>query len=185
MFVLAEPEDMVIICGEFNSGVEIINESWEPEQVFTVTKIIQHPDYKPTTVRQQKSLLSSLLSHGFAQADVGANGGGPIDGNDIAVYHVIQKDGFKLGQNVNVRITNNVAEQPVEKSSQDYIWPACLPKDDSDVNFENEITRSHIHPNNRINMVHAMMAGWLDAPPISQAFSNLLGSALTEADVLQ
>ena len=53
VFVLAEPEDVVIICGEFNSGVEIINESWEPEQVFTVTKIIQHPDYKPTTVRSQ------------------------------------------------------------------------------------------------------------------------------------
>ena len=50
MFVLAEPEDLVIVCGEFNSGVEIINESWEPEQVFTVTKIIQHPDYKPTSV---------------------------------------------------------------------------------------------------------------------------------------
>ena len=50
MFTLAEAEDLVIICGEFNSGVEIINESWEPEQVFSVTKIIQHPDYKPTTV---------------------------------------------------------------------------------------------------------------------------------------
>ena len=50
MFVLAEPEDLVIVCGEFNSGVEIINDSSEPEQVFTVTKIIQHPDYKPTTV---------------------------------------------------------------------------------------------------------------------------------------
>ena len=54
MFVLAEPEDVVIVCGEFNSGVEIISESWEPEQVFTVTKIIQHPDYKPTSVGQQK-----------------------------------------------------------------------------------------------------------------------------------
>ena len=62
VFVLAEPEDVVIICGEFNSGVEIINESWEPEQVFTVTKIIQHPDYKPTSVRQQKTLHNSILS---------------------------------------------------------------------------------------------------------------------------
>ena len=57
MFVLAEPEDVVIICGEFNSGVEIINESWEPEQVFTVTKIIQHPDYKPTSVGQPTFIL--------------------------------------------------------------------------------------------------------------------------------
>ena len=54
VFVLAEPEDVVIICGEFNSGVEIISESREPEQVFTVTKIIQHPDYKPTKVRQPR-----------------------------------------------------------------------------------------------------------------------------------
>ncbi len=53
VFVLAEPEDMIIVCGEFNSGTEIINESWEPEQVFTVTKIIQHPNYKATTVRHQ------------------------------------------------------------------------------------------------------------------------------------
>ena len=61
MFVLAEPKDVVIICGEFNSGVEIINESREPEQVFTVTKIIQHPDYKPTTVRKQKIVFYSNL----------------------------------------------------------------------------------------------------------------------------
>ena len=54
VFVLAEPEDVVIVCGEFNSGTEIISESWEPEQVFTVTKIIQHPDYKATTVRKIK-----------------------------------------------------------------------------------------------------------------------------------
>ena len=52
MFTLAEPKDVVIICGEFNSGVEILTESEEPEQLFTVTKIIQHPNYKPTTVRQ-------------------------------------------------------------------------------------------------------------------------------------
>ena len=61
MFVLAEPEDVVIICGEFNSGVEIINESWEPEQVFTVTKIIQHPGYEPTMVGQQKPRLRNSI----------------------------------------------------------------------------------------------------------------------------
>ena len=58
VFTLADPEDVVIICGEFNSGVEILKESWEPEQLFTVTKIIQHPNYKPTTVRKQKPFLS-------------------------------------------------------------------------------------------------------------------------------
>ena len=63
VFVLAEPEDVVIICGEFNSGIEIINESWEPEQVFTVKKIIQHPDYKPTQVMQK--VLDSVLYYHF------------------------------------------------------------------------------------------------------------------------
>ena len=82
-----------------------------------------------------------------------------------------------------MRITNNVADKPVEKSSQDYIWPACLPKNDSDVHFENE--EYYIHPQNRNNRVNAMLAGWLDAPPVSQAFSNLLGSSLQEADVLK
>ena len=53
VFSLAEPSDFIIICGEFNSGVEILRESSEPEQLFTVTKIIQHPDYKPTTVRRK------------------------------------------------------------------------------------------------------------------------------------
>ena len=61
VFVLAEPEDVVIICGEFNSGIEIINESWEPEQVFTVTKIIQHPDYKPTTVRPKTTIQIYII----------------------------------------------------------------------------------------------------------------------------
>ena len=60
VFTLAEPKDVVIICGEFNSGVEILKESWEPEQLFSVTKIIQHPNYKLTTVRQQKTFLSIL-----------------------------------------------------------------------------------------------------------------------------
>ena len=68
----------------------------------------------------------------------------------------------------------------------------CLPKDDSDVKFT-EVPDPSIfgvdhptdHPKQRKNTVNAMLAGWLDAPPISQAFSNLLGSSLTEADVLK
>ena len=79
-----------------------------------------------------------------------------------------------------MRVTNNFADQPIEKSSQNYIWPVCLPKDDSDENFETDN-----HPNSKANSVNAMLAGWLDAPPISQAFSNLLGSSLSEADVLK
>ena len=107
-------------------------------------------------------------------------GGGPIEGNDIAVYHVVQKDGFKLGQSVTVRVTNNFADQPIEKSSESYLWPVCLPKDDSDDKFKDDD-----HPQNQPKKTNAMLAGWLDAPPISQAFSNLLGSSLSEADVLK
>ena len=47
---LAEPEDLVIVCGEFNSGVQIIGQSEEPEQVFTIKKIVNHPHYNPKRV---------------------------------------------------------------------------------------------------------------------------------------
>ena len=80
-----------------------------------------------------------------------------------------------------MRVNNNVADEPIETSSQNYIWPACLPKDDRDEVFASDQN----HPWNQINKVNAMLAGWLDAPPISQAFSNLLGSSLSEADVLK
>ena len=47
---LAEPEDLVIVCGEFNSGVQIISQSEEPDQVFNVKKIVNYPHYKPKRV---------------------------------------------------------------------------------------------------------------------------------------
>ena len=47
---LAEPEDLVIVCGEFNSGVQIVSQSEEHEQVFTVKKIVNHPHYNPKRV---------------------------------------------------------------------------------------------------------------------------------------
>ena len=50
IFTLAEPDDLVVVCGEFNSGVEIIELSKEPEQVFTIKKIVNHPHYKPNRV---------------------------------------------------------------------------------------------------------------------------------------
>ena len=97
-----------------------------------------------------------------------------------------------LGDDVKVRVSTDPADQPVVKSSESYIWPICLPKDDSDVKFTEAPDPSIFgpdhptdHPNQRKNTVNAMLAGWLDAPPISQAFSNLLGSSLTEADVLK
>ena len=41
---------MVIVCGEFNSGVQIQSLSEEHEQVFTVKKISQYPHYNPKRV---------------------------------------------------------------------------------------------------------------------------------------
>ena len=114
----------------------------------------------------------------MSQADIGAGAGGPIDGNDIAVYHV--DTDFMLGDEVSVKITNDKADLPVPMSSEPYIWPACLPKDDDDPEFS-----SNDHPINKKQTVNAMLAGWLDAPPISQAFVDILGSALSEADILK
>ena len=89
-----------------------------------------------------------------------------------------------LGQNVSVRVSTDAADLPIEKSSESYIWPVCLPKDDNDQYFTPSPDPSD-HPSQKQDTVNAMLAGWLDAPPISQAFSNLLGSSLTEADVLK
>ena len=47
---LAEPEDLVIVCGEFNSGIQIVGQSEEPEQVFIVKKIVNYPHYNPKRV---------------------------------------------------------------------------------------------------------------------------------------
>ena len=83
-----------------------------------------------------------------------------------------------------MRVTNNAADEPQEVSSEPYIWPVCLPKDDNDEKFDiDNPDPEHLYKTK--NKVHAMLAGWLDAPPISQAFSNLLGSSLSEADVLK
>ena len=49
-YTLAEPKDLLIICGEFSSDVEILSKSREPEQVFHISKIINHPNYQPTRV---------------------------------------------------------------------------------------------------------------------------------------
>ena len=54
IFTLAEPDDLVVVCGEFNSGIEIIELSREPEQVFTIKKIVNHPHYQPNRVITKK-----------------------------------------------------------------------------------------------------------------------------------
>ena len=88
-----------------------------------------------------------------------------------------------LGENVKVRVTSNEADAKIDKSSESYIWPVCLPKDDNDKWMDPNVYPNH--PSNLKGTVNAMLAGWLDAPPISQAFTNLLGSSLSEADVLK
>ena len=50
MFTLAEPRDLKIVCGEFDSGVEIVRNSFEPEQVFNIKRIVNHPKYQPNRV---------------------------------------------------------------------------------------------------------------------------------------
>ena len=84
--------------------------------------------------------------------------GGPYEGNDIAVYHV--ETDFKL------------TEYDTENDKDTWIWPLCLPKDDSDPQFESN---------------KGMIAGWLDSPPIHHTFTNILGYAgiWTDGDVLR
>ena len=67
---------------------------------------------------------------------------------------------FLLGDNVVIDGRN--------QSSQPWIWPVCLPKNDEDPEFESD---------------RGMIAGWLDAPPIDQTFSKILGSGVSEAEV--
>ena len=49
-FKLADPDDLVIICGEFDTDVELIWWSSEAEEVFKIIEIINHPRYKPHEV---------------------------------------------------------------------------------------------------------------------------------------
>ena len=52
-FKPAEPADMVIICGEFDTDVELIWWSKEPEVILEIEEIINHPGYMPHQVGNQ------------------------------------------------------------------------------------------------------------------------------------
>ena len=145
----------MIVCGEFNSGVQIVNQSEEPEQVFIVKKIVNYPHYNPKRVYFTGVLTFRNQGYIFQE---GIGEGGPYEGNDICVYHVETE--FLLGGDVEIDGRN--------QSSQPWIWPVCLPKNDDDPEFESD---------------QGMIAGWLDAPPIDQTFTKLLGSGVSEADV--
>ena len=79
--VLAEPEDLVIMCGEFNSGVQIISQSEEPDQVFNVKKIVNYPHYNPKRVCF--AYVCYIQKAAFFQEGIGE--GGPYEGNDVCV----------------------------------------------------------------------------------------------------
>ena len=93
----------------------------------------------------------------------GIGNGGPIDGYDIAVYHVVSDQGFKLGS----RVTTN--DSPAGIDSKPYIWPVCLPKNAREFMING-------------NLKDGFVAGWLDTPPVSQQDNNQLGAESNSFD---
>ena len=85
----------------------------------------------------------------------GIGKGGPIDGYDISVYHVVTD--FKLGSTVD------------GKDTRENIWPVCLPKNDGDYS----------------GMKDGFIAGWPDNPPVSQQNPFLLGPVSTTFEGLK
>ena len=75
----------------------------------------------------------------------GVGQGGPIDGYDIAVYHVTTD--FKLGSTVDGTDTSK------------HIWPVCLPKNNKEYG----------------KLKDGFIVGWLDTPPVSQLDPLQLG----------
>merc|ERR1719232_2525710 len=142
VFAAAEPHDVTIVCGEFDTGVQILENSAEPEQVFQVEKIINHPHYQPNRD--------------------GIGEGGPIEGSDIAVYHV--KTDYKLGN----ADTRDGDCKPDDDGTCDHIWPICLPKNDDE-----------------FTSAKAMIAGWLDTPPVSLTKGNSLGASISGESVIR
>ena len=68
----------------------------------------------------------------------GIGQGGPIEGYDISVYHVVTD--FKLGT----------------EGTRDKIWPVCLPKNDREFWYSGR------------ELKDGFIAGWLDTPPVSE-----------------
>ena len=93
--VEAKRDDMIIICGENNIDVKPEAFSAENEIVLKIKRIIIHPDY---------------IASGRDNRTLDA---GPIDGSDIAVYHVDDSPLYKDGVSI---------LKPKE------LFPACLPK---------------------------------------------------------
>ena len=90
----------------------------------------------------------------------GIGNGSPYEGSDISVYHI--ETDFLLGA------VANISGEP--QTSQPWIWPVCHPKNDNDPEFQSK---------------KGMVAGWLDAPPVDQTFTNIFGAGVKEADVFR
>ena len=77
IFTLAEPSDLQIVCGEHSvQSPEPEITSPEHERVLDILEIINHPDYKPNEA---------------------PGVGGPIEGNDLAVYKVMDSQ-FRMSK---------------------------------------------------------------------------------------
>ena len=76
------------------------------------------------------------------------------------MYHI--ETDFLLGA------VANISGEP--QTSQPWIWPVCHPKNDNDPEFQSR---------------KGMVAGWLDAPPVDQTFTNIFGAGVKEADVFR
>ena len=81
----------------------------------------------------------------------GIGQGGPIEGYDISVYHVVTD--FKLGSTVDGEDTSK------------HIWPVCLPKNDAEF-VQDDGTK----------LTDGFIAGWLDTPSVSQVDPLKLGA---------
>ena len=139
-------------------------------------------------------VLTCALFYCFSDHQDGVGEGGPYEGNDICVYHVetdfVMEDIVEVNNSDNKSGNKSKRKNRRKKGKQDeedtingrtnsWIWPVCLPKDDIDPDFlvDNGIVRQW---NER-----GLIAGWLDAPPIDQTFSKILGSAVSEGDVFR
>ena len=49
---------MIVMIMMFNSGVEILSNSAEPEQVFNIKRIVNHPGYQPNRVGIPETVIS-------------------------------------------------------------------------------------------------------------------------------
>ena len=57
-------KDLEIVCGEYESTVEIVSDSRDVEEVFQITEIVNHPNYKPNKVHYYIINRMNISLHG-------------------------------------------------------------------------------------------------------------------------